>query len=130
MQSYQEFFTHNPNGVLGTVDNGAARTRTFQILWIEENRLYFCTGNHKPVYDQMKENPLVSFTAFNPNTLESVSICGMAVFVDDFQGKKRALDENPGIKEIYKTPDNPVFELLYIEVTDVSSFIFSGGIRP
>jgi uncharacterized pyridoxamine 5'-phosphate oxidase family protein len=127
MPSYQEFFTNNPNGVMATVDNGEARSRTFQVLWIEDNRLYFCTGNHKPVYEQMKATPKVSFTALNPETMESVSICGTAIFIDDLAGKKRALDENPGIKEIYKTPDNPIFELLYVEVSDVSSFIFSNG---
>lgn len=117
----------NPNGVMGTVDNGEARTRTFQVLWGVDNRLYFCTGNHKPVYAQMKANPKVSFTVMNPETMESVSICGTAMFVDDIEGKKRVLDENPGIKKIYKTPDNPLFELLYVEVSDVSSFTFSNG---
>lgn len=125
MQDYQEFFIKNPSGVMGTVDNGEARTRTFQILWIDDNKLFFCTGNHKPVYEQIKANPKVSFTALNSATMESVSVCGTAVFVNDLNGKKRALDENPGIKKIYKTPDNPVFELLYLEVTDVSSFVFS-----
>lgn len=125
MQNYQEFFMKNSAGVMGTVDNGEAKTRTFQVLWIEDNRLYFCTGNHKPVYEQIKANPKVSFTALNPTTMESVSICGTAVFVPDLQGKKRALDENRGIKEIYRTPDNPIFELLYLEVSDVSSFTFS-----
>ncbi len=127
MNNYQAFFNKNPNGVMGTVEKGEARTRTFQILWVDGNRLYFCTGNHKPVYEQMKKNPKVSFTALNAETMESVSVSGTAVFVDDPEGKKRALDENPGIKEIYKTPDNPVFELLYIEVSNVSSFIFSNG---
>lgn len=125
MENYQKFLRENRNGVMGTVDHGEARTRTFQVLWIAGDRLYFCTGNHKPVYAQMKVNPKVSFTALNPETMESVSVCGTAVFVDDKDGKKRALDENPGIKAIYKTPDNPIFELLYVEVTNVSSFIFS-----
>ena len=127
MQRYQDFFIRNPNGVMGTVENGEARTRTFQILWIDDNKLYFCTGNQKPVYKQMKINPNVSFTALNPETMESVSICGTVTFVNDYEGKKRALDENLGIKGIYKTADNPAFELLYVEVTAVSSFTFSNG---
>ncbi|MDR2905182.1 MAG: pyridoxamine 5'-phosphate oxidase family protein [Helicobacteraceae bacterium] len=127
MFEYGNFFTQNKNGVMGTVDSGKARTRTFQVLWTEDNRLYFCTGNHKPVYKQMKANPNVSFTALNVRTMESVSVCGTAVFVDDKEGKKRALDENSGIKEIYKTPDNPAFELLYLEVSDVSAFTFSNS---
>ena len=127
MEDYQMFFVKNPNGVLGTVEKGMARTRTFQILWVDDNRLFFCTGNHKPAFEQMKENPYVSFTAFNPEIFESVSVCGKAVFLDDLQMKSRALDENPGIKNIYETADNPIFEILYVEVTDVSSFIFSDG---
>ncbi len=127
MQNYQEFLTQNPNGVMGTVENGEARTRTFQVLWVEGNQVYFCTGNHKPVCKQMKENAIVSFTALDVDTFESVSITGKAVFIDDLAGKTRALEENPGIQDIYKTPDNPVFELLYIEVSNVSSFIFSNG---
>lgn len=127
MQNYQDFFIQNPNGVMGTVENNEARTRTFQILWIEDNRLYFCTGNHKPVYEQMKANPHVSFTSLNPDTMESVSISGIVTFVDDFIGKQRALDENPGIKKIYQSADNPIFELLYVEVSDVSTFIFSNS---
>lgn len=92
---------------------------------MENDRLYFCTGNHKSVYEQMKLNPKVSFTSLNPDTMESVSVCGTVFFDNDPEGEKRALDENPGIKAIYQTPDNPVFELLYIEVSDVSSFTFS-----
>lgn len=129
MQSYQEFYMNNPNGVMGTVDNGEARTRTFQVLWVEDNRLYFCTSNHKPIYEQMKANPKVSFTALNPETLESVSVYGTAVFVNDIEGETRALEENPGIKDIYKSPDYLKIRVAYIDVTDVSSFIFSNGKR-
>jgi uncharacterized pyridoxamine 5'-phosphate oxidase family protein len=125
MNTYQTFFTENPNGVMATVDNGEARTRTFQMLWAENEKMFFCTGNHKPVYKQMKKNPHVSFTSYNPDTMESFSICGKVVFVDSLEDKKRALDENPGIKAIYLTPDNPKFELMYVDVTNVSSFTFS-----
>jgi uncharacterized pyridoxamine 5'-phosphate oxidase family protein len=52
---------------------------------------------------------------------------GKAVFVDDIALKTRALDENPSIKGIYKSPDNPVFQLFYIKVTEVKAFSFEEG---
>jgi uncharacterized pyridoxamine 5'-phosphate oxidase family protein len=56
-----------------------------------------------------------------------VSVNGKAVFVNDLSLKTRALDENPGIKGLYHTPDNPVFELFYIDVEEVETFSFTDG---
>ncbi len=127
MKSYQAFLTENPNGTMATANHGAASTRIFQVLWAENDKVYFCTSNEKPVYSQMKENPTVSFCTWNPATFESVVLNGKAVFVDDLAGKTRALDENPPIKGIYEEPTNPVFELLYIDVAQVETFSFTQG---
>jgi uncharacterized pyridoxamine 5'-phosphate oxidase family protein len=60
---------------------------------------------------------------FNP----VLSLNGKVVFVDDLNLKARALDENPEIKGIYNTPDNPVFQLLYIDVAEIETFSFAEG---
>jgi len=41
--------------------------------------------------------------------------------------KTRALDENPPIKGIYNTPENPVFKFFYIDVEEVETFSFAEG---
>jgi uncharacterized pyridoxamine 5'-phosphate oxidase family protein len=41
--------------------------------------------------------------------------------------KTRALDENPPIKGIYNTPDNPIFKIFYIDVQEVETFSFTEG---
>jgi uncharacterized pyridoxamine 5'-phosphate oxidase family protein len=56
-----------------------------------------------------------------------LSVNGKAVFTDDPALKARALDENPGIKGIYKTPDNPVFKIFYIAVEEIETFSFAEG---
>jgi uncharacterized pyridoxamine 5'-phosphate oxidase family protein len=56
-----------------------------------------------------------------------VSINGKAVFVEDITLKARALDENPGIKGIFKTPDNPAFKIFYIDTEEVETFSFTEG---
>ena len=115
-----------PNGVLATHDGQGIKTRVFQFLFADGKKAYFCTNNEKPVYAQMKANPNVSFCApgdFSP----VVSINGKVVFTDDMALKTRALDENPLIKTIYNSPDNPVFTLFYIDVEEVETFGFSEG---
>ena len=52
---------------------------------------------------------------------------GRVVFVDDIAFKKRALDENPPIKGIYKTADNPIFKIFYIDAEEVETFSFAEG---
>ena len=71
-------------------------------------------------------NPNVSFCSSQKHT-PVLSLNGKAVFVEDLDLKKRALDENPLIQTIYKTPDNPVFKLFYIELEEVATFSFDEG---
>ncbi len=90
-------------------------------------KAYFCTNSQKPVYAQLKANPGVSFCTYPADFNPVLSINGQAVFVDDLALKTRALDENPFIKGIYNTPDNPVFQIFYIEVSEVETFSFAEG---
>ncbi|MDR1753404.1 MAG: pyridoxamine 5'-phosphate oxidase family protein [Eubacterium sp.] len=127
MIDYVAILKANPNGVMATQDNGKIKTRVFQYLFSDGNKVYFCTNNEKPVYAQIKANPAVSFCTYPANFSPVLSVNGKAVFVSDIALKTRALDENPGIKGIYKTPDNPTFEIFYIDVAEVETFSFSEG---
>ncbi len=127
MIDYTAILKENPNGVMATSDNGKAKTRVFQYLFADGNKVYFCTSNEKPVYSQMKACPDVSFCTYPANFSPVLSVNGKAVFVNDMALKARALDENPGIKGIYNTPDNPTFELFYIDVKEVETFSFTEG---
>lgn len=127
MIDFAAILKENPNGVLATQDNGKSKTRVFQYLFTEGNQVYFCTSNQKPVFAQIKANPYVSFCTYPANFTPVLSINGEAVFVDDMALKGRALDENPGIKGIYNSPDNPIFELFYIDVEEVETFSFQDG---
>ncbi|MDR1547164.1 MAG: pyridoxamine 5'-phosphate oxidase family protein [Hungatella sp.] len=127
MIDYAAVLKENPNGVLATQDGSKAKTRVFQYLFTDGSKVYFCTSNQKPVYDQIKASPYVSFCTYPASFTPVVSVNGKAVFVNDVSLKTRALDENPGIKDIYKTPENPVFELFYIDVEEVETFSFTEG---
>jgi uncharacterized pyridoxamine 5'-phosphate oxidase family protein len=117
----------NPNGVFATADGNKVKTRVFQYLFADKNKVYFCTNSKKPVYAQLQANPNVSFCVYPQNFTPVLSVNGKVVFVEDAALKARALDENPLIKNIYKTPDNPIFKIFYIEVEEVETFSSADG---
>lgn len=127
MIDYAALLTQAPNGVLATQDGAGLKTRVFQFLFAQDNKVYFCTSSEKPVYAQLQANPSVSFCTYPQNFSPVLSVNGKAVFVDDTALKMRALDENPGIKAIYSSPENPIFKLFYIDVKEVETFSFSDG---
>ena len=127
MINFAEILKANPNGVLATQDGNKVKTRVFQYLFADEKKVYFCTNSEKPVYKQLQTNPNVSFCTFPQNFSPVLSINGKAVFVEDMALKTRALDENPPIKGIYQTPDNPIFKIFYIGVEEVETFSFADG---
>jgi uncharacterized pyridoxamine 5'-phosphate oxidase family protein len=117
----------NPNGVLATRDGNGIKTRVFQYLFADGNKVYFCTNSEKAVYAQLKANAQVSFCTYPQNFTPVLSVNGKAVFVEDAGLKKRALDENPMIKNIYQSHENPIFKLFYIDAKEVETFSFSDG---
>jgi uncharacterized pyridoxamine 5'-phosphate oxidase family protein len=127
MFDFESILKANPNGVMATVDGEKVTTRVFQYLFADGKKVYFCTSSEKPVYAQMKAHPYVSFCTYPANFTPVVSVNGKVVFIDDLKLKARALDENPSIKGIYKSPDNPVFILLYIDAEEVETFSFAEG---
>ena len=127
MIDYTAILKQNPNGVLATCSGDGLRTRVFQYLFAEGNKVYFCTGSQKPVYEQLKANPNVSFCTYPADFNPVLSVNGKVVFVDDIALKTRALEENPHIKGIYNTPENPVFRIFYIDVAEVETFSFMEG---
>lgn len=122
------FFRNNPLGVMATTEDGTPRTRVFQLLWTDDqNRCFFCTSNKKDVFTQLQKNPFASFCAWNPKTFETVSVSGAVHFMQDRALKSRALDENPSIKGIYQSPDNPDFEVFCLAVQEIRQFDFTHG---
>ena len=127
MINYEEILKANPNGVFATQDGNKVKTRVFQCLFADGKKVYFCTNSEKPVYKQLIANPIVSFCTFSKNFSPVLSVNGRVVFVDDITLKKRALDENPPIKGIYQSAENPIFKIFYIDVEEIDTFSFAEG---
>ena len=126
MQRVVEFLQANPVQYLATVGrDGKAKCRPFMFSFEKDGKLWFNTGNQKDVYKDMQENPNIEICISSPE-YQWIRISGKAVFVDDRAIKEAAL-ENPIVKGNYQTPDNPVFEVFYLEDAHAVLADFSGN---
>lgn len=124
MQEIMDFMGENRVGALATVEGGQARVRPFQLMLAENGRFWFCTANNKPVFAQLKAKPDVEFLASQGTTW--LRLKGKAVFSSDRVIKERILAENPMVKSIYGSADNPVFEIFALEGSEAELRDFSG----
>jgi uncharacterized pyridoxamine 5'-phosphate oxidase family protein len=129
MVNLAEILKANPVGVFATLHGEKIKTRVFQYLFADGRKVYFCTSSDKPVYEQMQSNPNVSFCSYPQDFAPVLSLSGKAVFTEDSALKTKALDENPPIKEIYKSPDNPIFKIFYIDVEEYETFSYAEGTK-
>lgn len=127
MIDFSKFLKENLNGIFTTVEDGKPKSRAFQFLFADGKKVYFCTENNKAVFRQIKENPNVSFCAHKADFSCVLSISGKVTFVNDINLKARTLDEYPALKEMFKTPNNPILELFYVDVEEVDTFDFVNG---
>ncbi|AEF93206.1 pyridoxamine 5'-phosphate oxidase-related FMN-binding protein [Desulfotomaculum nigrificans CO-1-SRB] len=126
MNEVVNFLNENPVLYLATIGrDGKPKVRPFQFMLEKEGKLFFCTSNKKEVYEEIKLNPYVEFSTTNQNNVW-IRISGRVKFSDDMAAKTKILEQNPLIKSIYKTPDNPIFEIFYLENVKAVIADFSG----
>jgi uncharacterized pyridoxamine 5'-phosphate oxidase family protein len=99
---------------LATIDGDQARVRPFGFIMEFEGKLYFATANSKPVYQQIKKNPKVEFSAMLPDN-NWIRLQGRAVFDTGIDAKRHAFEVFPNFKNLYEKPENPAFEVFYLE---------------
>jgi uncharacterized pyridoxamine 5'-phosphate oxidase family protein len=129
MVDYVSILEKNPNGVLATQDGKRVKTRVFQFIFADGNKVYFCTSNNKPVFAQLKDNSHVSFCTFPPDYKPVLVIEGKAVFDENKSIKELVLEKSDCIKEIYKSSLNPIFKVFHIDVDRVETFSMTDGLR-
>ena len=114
MRRVVEFLQANPVQYLATVGrDGKAKCRPFMFCFEMEGKLWFCTNHTKEVYLDMQANPEIEVTVASPE-YAWLRLHGKAVFEDN-RAVKEACMGNPIVKGQYRSADNPVFEVFYIE---------------
>lgn len=126
MKDVVQFLNENQSGFLATVDAvGRPKVRPFGFMFEQDGKLYFCTSNQKKVYAEMQAQPWIEYSMTSP-AFSWLRITGKAVFTPDLALKARALEENPMVKTIYQSADNPVFELFYLDEAEGGLYDFTG----
>ncbi len=127
MNDYKEVLNQDPSGVLATRNGEKLDTRVLHSLFLEGNKLYFCTSGDKPVYAQLMANPSASFCTYPQNYAPVLTLNGKVTFVEDLAVKTCVMDDSPMVKRNYETPDNPVFKLFYLEIEEVKTYVPGEG---
>lgn len=95
--------------------DGKPKVRPFQFKLEDGGKLYFSTLSNKQIYKEITQNPCVELCACGENW-SWLRLSGKVVFSDDLAIKTRIFEEAiPLIKSFYKTPDNPLFALFYLD---------------
>lgn len=126
MNEVVNFLSENPVLYLATIGRDSKpKVRPFQFMLEKEGKLFFCTSNQKEVYKEIKLNPYVEFSTTNQNNVW-IRISGRIKFSNDLEVKTTIIEHNPLVKSIYKTPDNPIFEIFYLDDAKAVIADFSG----
>ena len=112
---------------IATIDGDRPRVRPFGFIMDFEDKIYFTTGNKKDFYKQLQKNPKVEISAM----LEGgrwIRLSGKAVFDGNMRAKEKAFQIYPDFKNLYGKPDDPTFEVFYLE--NPSATLYSMGAAP
>ena len=122
-----EFLVKSQVQYLATIGlDDKPKVRPFQFMREEGGRLYFCTSNQKPVFREMQKHPYVEFCASGAN-FSWLRLNGKVEFSNDLELKARIQNASPVVKSIYQTPDNPAFEVFYLDGAAATIADFSGN---
>lgn len=125
MEDVLKLLKQSQYGFLATVSNGKPRIRPFGFMFEEEGKLYFCTSSKKDVYKQLIALPYVEY-AVTSKDMVTVRISGDVIFCEDIDKKEKVLNTYEAIKSGYKSADNPIFKVFYIEHGTATISDFSG----
>ena len=114
METIAQFLKDNKTFYIATTEGNQPRVRPFGAVCIFNGRLYFGTGNQKPVSKQMKENPKIEISSATPDGITWLRLTAQAVADDSREARQAMLDATPSIQGKYHADDG-VFEVFYLQ---------------
>ena len=116
MNIVTEFLKKNQVQSLATIGtDGKPKVRPFQFKLEHGGKLYFSTLSDKQIYKEITQNPWVELCACGEN-FSWHRLSGKVIFSQDLSIKRRIIEEAiPLVRAFYKTPDNPMFALFYLD---------------
>lgn len=112
-QKTLKFLQDTKTFYLATTEDDKPRVRPFGLVVEHDDKLWFGTANTKVVFRQLQANPFVEISATSSD-MEWIRLSGKAVFENNIEVKQKAFELLPMLANIYKSPDDPVFEVFYL----------------
>ena len=127
MNAIVNFLTATPVQFLATVGmDGKPKVRPFQFMLEDNGKLWFCTGNKKDVYAELQKQSYIELSASSP-TNAWLRLSAKVIFADNIDIKNRIITQNELVRSIYKSGDNPEFEVFYLADGTAVITDFSGN---
>ncbi|OAA83965.1 pyridoxamine 5'-phosphate oxidase family protein [Clostridium ljungdahlii] len=127
MNEVVKFLKENPVQYFATVGlDGKPKVRPFQFMLEKEGNLYFCTNNKKDVFAQLQKYPYVEISTSSPK-FAWIRLKGKVVFSNDMETKKAIIENSCLVKSLYKSAENPIFEIFYLKDAKAVIADFSGN---
>ncbi len=115
MQKILDFIKETRVGYFATVEGSQPRVRAFGFGYYEDGKFWYCTNSTKKVSAQLKATPYAEVFYTRPDFSQYLRLSGHVVFDDSLAAKQKVMEAMPGVKNLYRSPDNPIFEVFYIE---------------
>lgn len=115
-----------PYCFIATVKGNEPRVRAFQYQFEQDGKLWFCTAKSKDVFTQLQANPTVEICTVKQD-MSWLRVVARVAFDDNRVVKERIIAEQPLIKSIYGSADNPDFATFCIEHGTYVIADFSGN---
>lgn len=128
MNEILKFITDSKVFYIATVEGDKPKVRPFGFAMEHQGKIYFCTNNKKDVYNQLNSNPYFEVCTMSDKG-EWIRLQGKAVFDSSIDAKAKAFEVMPGLEKMYKTSDNPIFEVFYIAEGEATLYSFSDAPR-
>lgn len=127
MNEVIKLLEENPVQYFATIGlDGKPKVRPFQFMLQEDSKFYFCTSNQKEVFREIKQFPDIELSVSTPD-FKWLRLNGKVVFSDDMKIKEEIVAKSEIVKMVYKTADNPHFEIFYLEDSIATISDFSGN---
>ena len=127
MKKIVEYLNENKMGTLSTLKDGIPKSRPFQFQFEKDGKFYFVTSNQKEVYKELTSAGVAAFSVLGKD-MRWVRLNGKVKFINNPELKEYVLGKEKLIKDIYKSVDNPVFEMFYIHEGQLSFHEFAGAV--
>jgi uncharacterized pyridoxamine 5'-phosphate oxidase family protein/Pyruvate/2-oxoacid:ferredoxin oxidoreductase delta subunit len=110
-----------------TVDrDGKPRNRIIDVMFVEENHLYFCTARGKDFYQELITHPDVAITGLNSDW-QTVRLTGKARRITENANQwiDRIFEENPSMNGVYPGDSRYILDPFVIEAGELELFDLS-----